>query len=270
MAGIVGSQEFFIPGSRFYIVAEDDSYGTLIDLGVMKTAQKQGEVNKVTLIDTDGGIQQQVDETVISSNESYQLTVNNFNLDNWALLLLANPPEAFTQSATPLTAVPHNAIIGPNKYVKIKNADGAFLYNITSIVVKSLGGGTTYVENTDWKWISKPRGVIQIISGGAMVHGQAIQIDVTPAAMSGRRLIKPLTKTSIKGRGMLIYGQNANADQFVREARISLTPTGTNIQSENYSEMTFEARILSDITDTVQPAGRFLKFYGSLPTPQTP
>ena len=264
---VVGWQDYWVTGARFYFVRDDDTNEALIDLGTVQSATPSIETSKLELKDGDGGVRKTVDEVVTEINESYEITCNNFNPTNLALAFLADEPEAFTQTADAIENVAHTAVIGLGKFVKLKDASGNFLYNITSIVVKDATEVTTYVEDTDYKWISKDRGIIEILAAGSIDDGDVLHITITPVALSGNRLIKPQTSGgAIKGTGVLIFGRNNNAEQTVREVLMSITPNTTNLQSEDFSDFVLTANVLGDITDTTTPAGRMLQFKGDLPS----
>ena len=180
-------------------------------------------------------------------------------------------PDNFTQAATVLTNVAHKAVIGAGKMIKLHDASGNWLYSVASIVVKNGAATVTYTENTDWKWINKDRAVIQVLAGGSIGHGQDLAITITPVAVTGRRLIRPQTNAkAIRGRAMLVWSRNANAEQTVREFDCSISPTAAAFNDADYSSFTLQAKVLSDITDTTYPAGLLLQFVGTLPTPATP
>lgn len=270
MAGVVGFQEFLIPGYRFYFEVDEGLsvlpyYGGLMDFGVIKSVSPQGEVNQVTLIDGDGGQQLEVDQTILGVTQKLTVVLNNFNMDVWAILNMAQPPTDFVQTITLIPSVPHIAVIGAGMFVKLRAADGSYIYNINTVAVKSNDLATTYVENTDWRWYNKQRGIIQIIPGGAITHGQAIRCDITPNALTGKRLINPLTRTKIQGMGICMFSQNNFTDQWVREARMSLVPQAPSFGENAYGEATVDITILSKPIATNVPAGRFLKFAGNLP-----
>lgn len=265
MAGVVGFQQTFVVGSRFYLQREDDANKAVLDMGTIDTAQKQGEVTEITLQDGDGGVLVEIDSAITAFTETYEITTANFNLDNMALLLLATAPEAFTQASGAIAMVEHKAVKGPGRYIKIVGTAGEWLYGITSALVKNDGASTTYVENTDYKWVSKDRGILQILPGSAIAEGDILEITTTLNAISGKRLIKPLTKPVIKGKAMLVYSMGGNAQQWVREFNLTLKPTSTNISITEFSKMTFEARAITNPTDTASPAGRFIQTVGALP-----
>jgi len=269
---VSGFQEFWVVGSRFYFVNDDDTNSALLDLGVIQVASPSMEVEKIELEDSDGGIRRTVDEAVTKVSETYDLVCHNFNLDNLALLFLAdsNSPASFTQTTDEIQNVAHTAVVGPGKFVKLKDASGNWLYSIDSIVVKTQNPATTTtpspaVENTDWEWISEDRGIISILSGGSISDGDTIYIDITPNAITGNRLVYPQTGSIIKGKAMLVWGRDNNAEQTVREANVTISPNAANFQVEDYSDFTLQAKVTSDVTQTTAPAGKLLQYKGTLP-----
>lgn len=269
---VSGYQEFWVVGSRFYFQNDTDTNNTLLDLGVVKTVSPTLETEKIELEDADGGIRRTVAEAITKMSETYDLVCNNFNLDNLALLFMAdsNSPQDFDQAVTEVQNVAHIAVIGPGKFVKIKDASSNWLYSITSAIVKSGNPSTTttsapYVEDTDWEWVSKDRGIIKILSTGSITDGETIYIDITPSLISGRRLVYPQTGSIINGKAMLVWSRNNNAEQTVREADVTISTNAANFQVEDYSDLTLSAKVVSDVTETTAPAGRLLQYKGTLP-----
>jgi len=269
MPGVVGQQEFWVAGSRAYLQREGDVYDTLYDLGNIEPVSPETSPEEIELEDSDGGIKTTADKALIKQNETLTIRCRNFTLDNLALFYLAATPQEFTQATDVILAVPHIAVKGAGQMIKLHGPAPAktWLFNIADIVVKSNDGVTTYVENTDYKWVSKDRGLIQILSGSVIAHGAVLKIDITPNALSGKRLVLPQTGgASIKGKMMLVWGINNNQHQVVREANVILTPGAGSITVDQYSSIEFKAAVVSDITQTQQPAGRLLKIKGALPT----
>lgn len=270
MAGIVGQQDFWVVGSRLYFQDENDTDEALLDLGVVQTVNPTIEQQQIQLVDGDGGRRKIVDTTTIQIDETWEIVVHNFAIDNLAILFRALSVTDPNQGTGEQLAVEHKAIVGPGKYLKLKDSSGNWIYNVDSIVVKSDGGGTTYVEDDDWKWVSKPRGIIQILDGGAIAAlgdpAVTLDIDITPFAITGLRRIYPHTaEAEVKGKALLVWGRNNNAEQTMREADVSLTTTATQFQLDDYSSFTLTAQVESDITETTAPAGMLLNAVGALP-----
>lgn len=262
---VQGQQDFWVTGARLYFIKTGSTYGSLIDMGLVRSVTPAITADKVQIFDADGGLQKLADETTIKIDESYDVTVGSMNLDNIATLLLGSEPEAFTQATTPVTRT-YLADIGTNRYIKLLDSSGTFMFNFASAVVQNSGLSITYVENTDWKWLSKERGIIKIISGGAIAQGQTVSITAIPNALSGKRLVRAQKVSTIKGQFLLVFSRDNNASQTARYFNGSISPNGENLPADNYADMTFKAAVLSDATDLVQPAGSVLQFAGSLPS----
>jgi len=147
---IVGFQDFWVAGSRFYFKRDDEGAVKypFEDLGVILSATPTIASEKVTLMDADGGIKRIVDEALTSIDESYEVTTPNLNLENLAHLFLANAPSAFTQVVTEHEVTES---VHPGELVKIKSATGTYLYGlgvVSGVMIRDLGGDLTEVELT--------------------------------------------------------------------------------------------------------------------------
>jgi hypothetical protein len=122
---IVGFQDFWVAGSRFYYRRDpiDGVVQPWIDLGVIQPANPSLEIEKLELEDSDGGVKKVVDERVVKIEETYDITCSNINMDNLALLFLSNPPSAFSQTDT----VPKNAVhhLVAGRIAKLHDTDAA-------------------------------------------------------------------------------------------------------------------------------------------------
>lgn len=270
--GVSGFQDFWVAGSRVYF-KKDDIGGVdqpFVDLGVLtESAAPSIEVTKAELQDVDGGRKQTVAEKTTEVTEEYLITTGNFNIDNLANLLAADPPVDFVQSATPqVNNVQDPAHVG--FLMKLKDAGGEYIYNLASVdTVKDSGDAITYTEGPtdDYEVVSLTRGIIRIVEGSTIVENDEILVSITPVALAGKRLAKPLSGAgSIDGRLFLIYGREGNADQTVREVKATLTPSGAAITADEFSTAQFTLKILSDLATPAQPAGRLLHFLGDVPT----
>lgn len=269
--GISAHQDFWLTGSRLIFIrdAVNGVEQPPIDLGVITPVSPAIAPEEATLEDSDGGLKRVVARAITKYDESYEIVCSNLNIDNLALMFSSDPAEAFTQASTPLTNVVHYA--HPGKLVKLKNASGVLMYGITSIqAVTGPGGSPAYVENTDWEIVSLERGLIRMLDSGetdAFDTAGNIEIDFTPRAITGNRLINPQTAGgTVEGTGILIWGRGNNAQQTVREARVSLTPTSAAFSDTNFSNFTLKMSVLNDLTEAI-PAGRLVYFLGDMPDP---
>jgi hypothetical protein len=262
---IIGNQHAWLTGSRLYFERDpiNNVKQPIIDFGKIEPVTPNLNVEKVKLVDSDGGVRRVIAEAIIGYDEQYEIRTTNLNQDNLALAFLAEPPQAFTQSATGVTNVAHYAV--PGRLIKVKDANGNPVYGLSQIdAVTGVGGTTTYTAGTDYEVVSLERGLIRMITGGAFSVAGNIEIDYTPRAVTGQRLITPQTVScAIQGTALLFWGRCGNKQQTVREVRVSLTPTSNTFQVQDYSEVSFALQVLTDPNKAV-PAGRLLYWLGDL------
>lgn len=261
-----GPQDFWLAGARVYIQREGDANGTLIDLGVIQSASPAIETEAAELYDADGGQRVLAARENVQTTETWEVVCSNFAMDNLALFYQSEDPTPYEAPAPEdLDEVPHKAVIGPGRFVKLVDANGNWLYNIDSITV--MAGTSELVEGQDWEWPKngKDRGFIRIIPGGAVSNGDDLDITIQLNALDGDRVIIPQSAAgSVYAKAVVVYGRGKNARQTVREARVSIDPSTMNISSEEFSDLTFSATVLSDITQI--GAGRMIQIKGALPT----
>jgi len=346
---IVGYQDFWVAGSRAYFKkdAVEAVEQPLLDLGVLDSATPTIEPTNVQLYDADGGLKVLVDQALTQFGESYDLVLRNLNLNNLALLYVANTPSAFTQTAEQ-NAVSHYA--HPGHLLKIKDSTDTFLYALSHVIavytdgatlsatsaitaivkatktitmtlntitvaaankifINSTGlanvknaktytvvsvtgagpysvvveeepeadetaisgtlqkvtSGTLYDPTDDWETVSAERGIIRMIDGGAFAAAANVTVLFYKRAVTGDRLINPQSLSGVvQGTMMLVWSRGQNAQQTVREVRVSLTPAGLNVSAEDFSSLTLKATVLNDLTAD-EPAGRIIYPTGSLP-----
>jgi hypothetical protein len=103
MAGITGSQDYWIVGSRFYfepnLAGTSTRSGEMIDLGTVDTISPQISTNIAELKDSESGVIILLDQGLVSIDETYSISVKNFNFRNLQILF-AGKPQAETQAAT--------------------------------------------------------------------------------------------------------------------------------------------------------------------------
>jgi len=354
---IVGHQEFWLAGSRMYF--KRDAVASvaqpLVDLGVIKPANPAITPTLVQLKDSDGGVNTTVDEGLTSIDETYDITCNNMNLQNFSILFLSTPAANFAQTAGSPETITHSVIanhlfkiidddldltplynvnirgivqgaitgadtftafdtstgiitttadhsgggladIAVNDYIILQYQGGLLEANAGSFKVTAVGtnsltvevpstigaaqatltgqslvyakiadAGSVLIPNTDYVVVSAERGIVQCVEGGAITTGD-VDVYMDRNALSGDRLLAPQAgSSSIKGQMYLVWSRDNNDKQTVREARVSVTPSSSNIQIDDYSEMVFTVTVLSDV-NTSGSAGRMLQFAGALPS----
>ena len=139
---------------------------------------------------------------------------------------------------------------------------------ITGATVTHENSGTIYKQDVDWEVKNNGlvEGLIRFKTGGAFAADGNLSITFATGALSGNRLLLPQSLAQpIQGKGWLWFNRDNHGYKSVREARFSVTPNGSALTSDDYSSITFNLKVLSDLTNA-NSGGRFLQAYGSLPT----
>lgn len=264
--GVTGFQDYWIAGARVYF-KRDDVGGVdqpMLDFGTIKSATPAIEVTEVELRDADCGLSKVVAKQVTQLTESYATVCSNFNTEMLALLMMSDPAEDFTQSATPVVGASQDPA-HKGYLMKLRDAAGDSIYALTSIeAVKDSLDVTTYVLDTDYEIVDLDRGIIRIMATGTIVENDEILVSFTPVAVTGKRLVKPQTQNNIEGEVWVYYSRDGCDEQNVRHARASITPASSTVTAEDFSENAFTITILTDVT-AAEPAGEMLYFKGAEP-----
>lgn len=263
---VQGAQEFWVAGARVFLqrTAIAGVEQPLLDLGVITEVDPNWESDEATLKDPDGGISQIVDRVVTSREESYNVTIANFNPDNLNLLYNGDAVQPFTQGAAPVTNVDHYA--HPGRLVKVHDANGVWIYGLTSIDAVSIDGGADYVEGTDWEVVDLERGVFRMIDGGAFAAAAIVDVDYTPKSLSGNRLILPQTGDGvIQAKVGLFIGRAEKAEQHVREMLCTIQTDSISVPTEEHASWVAKLTVIKNYESTSQPFGRLLHFVGDVP-----
>lgn len=124
---------------------------------------------------------------------------------------------------------------------------------------------TTLVEGVDWETVSLERGFIRAITGGLVIADIDVNICVQPRAVTGLRRLLPLSlQGSLRGSVIVIWGRDRNSQQTARTSKVSVSPGTPNFQVEDYSRVTLNFTVLTEIT-AAEPAGRVEYWLGDLP-----
>jgi len=289
MPGVVGFQDLWVAGSRFYFQrdATDTETYPLLDMGTVNTISPAIEPTVLELKDGDGGRLNLIDQAFSDVNETYEVVTKNLSQENLQFLFLADPPENMTQA----TSISVQKIqIGPGKLMKVKDTAGKGIYNIGSVdfrqyasVDASIGSGNSLVAfdgtnstSADYEIVSTSRGLVRFFSNGTntLANGDAVGpasghsagTGLTTYNASNTRLLKPQSLGApVRGKGYVIFSRNNNERQSVREFDCSVLPSSANFQIEDFSEFTLSVSVLSDVSES-ETAGRYVFYKGSEPT----
>lgn len=127
--------------------------------------------------------------------------------------------------------------------------------------------GVVYRRDVDWELrkFGLDYGAVRIKTGGAIATEQDVTTVFTIAAISGKRKITPQSLSGVfKGTCEIWIGSENNDVMTVREGRVSITPAGMDLSIDEFSSITLDIKILSDIT-VATSAGRMVNVKGTLP-----
>ena len=126
-------------------------------------------------------------------------------------------------------------------------------------------------ETGDWSVVSETRGLIRFNAEGVKFTdtlfpaGATLHVYGHLGAIAERvRKFLPQQATIIEGQLCLIWSRLDNTDQTVREMKVTVAPSTSNISDEDFSSMTLQMRVLNDLSSS-DPAGRVLQFAGTTP-----
>ena len=278
MAGIVGTQDLWVVGSRFFFKPENTNSDRLIDLGTINTVNPAIEPTKVDLRDSGSGFSKIIDSTLNDVSESFEITTKNFSRDNLSLLFVSSDAKELVEEADTavqmlLTGAATDFPVGT--LVKMYNNTGTSntgqpVYNIganpTNAVATFSSGAITFIVH------DAGRGILRVSANSLAGSGT---ITITLAASTGtnpepvvnnRRILTPQTGSlsRLTGRGFIYYSRNNFEYQTVREFRTQITPSNANFQVEDYSDFTLTAKALYEPTNTTAPFGRLVAFAGNI------
>lgn len=256
-------------GSRLYFrrTAADGTYYPLIDFGHVDPLAPNHNIQTLERVDGWGGIGQTVEQAVTGVSTSIDVTGYSFNEEMFALAFAAELPSAISQSATPVTDIEHANVLVGNQ-IKLIDGSGDPIYNIASIQGVELdpnGSPSALTLGTDYEVTDLKLGLIRLIPGGAAgAKGATVTLDVdyTPNALSGARVIKPLATPLIEGTFYAFWASNDFSQYRVWEGTGSLRANNYTPQFTDWSNVSLTLQVLADLTQPTQPAGKLIHIYG--------
>jgi len=137
------------------------------------------------------------------------------------------------------------------------------------VLLQKVGAGET---GRDWELASKERGIVRFLSSATKfttaLNPTGASVDISgwfDAISSAKRLFKPQSAQGvITGSAVLVWSRRNNSEQTVREMRVSVSPSGSNLQDQDFSNITLQFSVLQDV-GSEDPAGRILQFAGGVP-----
>lgn len=272
MAGIIGSQDLWVVGSRAYFQREGAA--SLVEIGTINTVSPAVEPVKVDLREYETGLGKLFDSTLTEFTETYEITTKNFYRDNIANLFLSSAPITRSNPNEDSGSTANRAIFNftydsnrhvvGSLFVAVDNAGvdptNQVCYNLTSVL--GLSGLTSKVEIED-----ATRGIIKLTSVANLAPGTtySVVINLAPPIGNNRQVMRPQTATLSRVTGeMFVYFERNNGEyQSCRNFKCILQPTSANFQIEDYSEFTFSAKALYEAQKTAK-FGKFITYRGSV------
>ena len=270
MAGITGSQDLWVVGSRAYFQREGAA--SLVEIGTINTVSPAVEPVKIDLREYETGLGKLFDSTLTEFTETYEITTKNFFRDNIANLFLSSAPITRSnplESATANRAIftftyDANRHVAGTLFVAVDNGGGTptsqVCYNLTAVT--GAGALVSQVEIAD-----ATRGIIRLLSVGSLTNGSTytITVDCADPIGNNRQVMRPQTATLSRVTGeMMIYFERNNGEyQSCRNFRCIVQPSSANFQIEDYSEFTFTAKALYEPAKTAK-FGKFITYRGSV------
>lgn len=299
MAGIVGNQDLWIVGSRFYFESGTRGSGRLVDLGTVDVISPQLTTNIAELKDGEKGILRLLDQSITQIDEVYNITVRNFNLTNLNSLFLgggwiggavnsvaaSQALDTLKLSLEDVNNIGGNGITGAGGlYLFQLTEDGEPLRNVVGTVTITVGN-LAQVENTNWRWYDKTRGLIQFItlatgtynpvitvaSGRATAFGSGSNLNLIATTAAGftsgfaaGRIMYPQTATlsNLSGTGHIYWTRNNGEYMSARSFPCQIQPAGAALSADDYSSWTLAVTVLANSTVTGEDAGRLVAAVG--------
>lgn len=172
------------------------------------------------------------------------ITGSEFNPENVALVMMGDNG-TFTQTEGTITSqsLTANAKLGRYYPVGVRN--------ISSVVVKSVTPGTTYVEGTDYV-VDSQSGRVQILPTGSIVDGAALTVDCSYASVT-LDTVEGANAGTIEASLRFIGDPTAGPAVEVEVFRAKINPTGDiGFIAEDFGAWQLNCSVLADGT---HPAG---------------
>ena len=272
MAGIIGSQDLWVVGSRAYFQREGAA--SLVEIGTINTVSPAVEPVKVDLREYETGLGKLFDSTLTEFTETYEITTKNFYRDNIANLFLSSAPITRSNPDEATGGVANRAIftftydanrhVAGSMFVAVDNGGtdptNQVCYNLTAVDgISNLSGKVDIVDAT--------RGIFKLNTVSGLTPGVLYGVTCALAAPIGnnRQVMRPQTATLSRVTGeMFVYFERNNGEyQSCRNFKCILQPTSANFQIEDYSEFTFSAKALYEAQKTAK-FGKFITYRGSV------
>ena len=238
------TNEYAIPRGRTYL----DKLVSGVGEGEVAVGNVPGfaisiESTKADHYSSESGLRQKDKTITIEVNRTAQITIDNFTLENLAYFL-SGEVETITQAAGAATTETITVKQGRTYQLGKTASLPAGSRDISAVTVEPAGGGTAFVEGTDYN-LDLALGRLQIIVGGGIADDTSIDVDYTKAAATWQRVkTGSSTELQVSIRVLADNASGGNRDYYM--PLVNLTPSGDLpvIQDgTDFVSMTFDADI---------------------------
>ena len=238
------TNEYAIPRGRTYL----DKLVSGVGEGEVAVGNVPGfsitiDSTKADHYSSETGLRQKDKTITIEINRTAQFTIDNMTLENLAYFL-SGEVETITQAAGAATTETITVKQGRTYQLGKTTAHPAGSRNISAVAVTPAGGGTAFVEGTDYN-LDLALARLQIIVGGGIADAASIDIDYTKAAATWKR-VKTGTTTELQAAIRVLADNASGSNRDYYMPLVNLTPSGDLpvIQDgTDFVSMTFDADI---------------------------
>jgi hypothetical protein len=202
---------------------------------------------------------------MIAWSQKYTIETNDFSPQAMALAMGASDVQAFSQAGTMLSGIALPCA-GPDSVMPLTDAAGDPLWNVQSVqAVTSADGSITYAAGTDY--VADPQamreGLLEIPAASSIPAG-AVLVTMTPAAISGQRLLTAQESGDIRYRARILWpAANGMQMQVHGPLDAAIVPKQQTRDAADYSCQKFDLIVLDDGSDL--PAGQLVLPLGPIP-----
>lgn len=271
------NDRYFVGGAEAFIALYDSSnaIGPRVSMGDCEVFSPTVAPTTIERFSAVSGVRRLAARRVTEVKEEYTLTMFDVKARRNLAYLLSADLQSYTQAATPLTSIAHDAH-GPGTVIALRDATGKHMMPITSVqTVANTAGTTTYVAGTDYLANADDLkfGVIRIPDGSAIAI-ESVNISFTPAAITDEnRLFYPLSVPILKGNVILVWKEggpdgtndfvavrtgNDDAAGNLSGFDTTITQGAVSLSATDFSSFELVLSAIADVTNPSKPVGRMV------------
>ena len=237
MAGFIGTQDLWIAGSRFFF----EKAGKMSDFGTIDVVNPEINASVVDLKDGEKGVLRLLDKALTQVDETYNVTVKNFNLTNLQYLFLGSSFAGSAASGSAavsaalqaktfsledinnIGAAGTQSVTGINGVylMQLKTSTGENIRNIPATCTLTITvGGQSQVQGVNWNFYDRAKGIIRwitISNAAAFAPVLTVTAGIATAIAGGVQMPLVITNTAV----IAIPGVAANRTMFPQTASLS-------------------------------------------------